>query len=244
MSHRTSSTAFHDFLFNMLLIFVVLFVMAFFLIRPPATPPADIDTTDDLVFRLTWNDKSPIDLDMWIKLPTTEIVSFKSKEASIAQLERDDRGWSGDTAIVDGVEKLLLQNLEVARVRQLLDGDYIVSVFFYSNGSGNDMLEEFVMEVIDPNNHKTLIKETGSVVYRGETPVCRIRVEGGKIVDVDTDVTEQLVRQKVTSSENQHQRATQSSQRQTQRQAIRESLEREQRLREQDRRNGTGSYQP
>ena len=83
-----SSTAFNDLLFNLVVGFVFLFVIAFILINPP-TKKADIPTKAEYIFIIEWDSESADDIDLWVRDPNGITVSFTRKEGGLLNLEKD-----------------------------------------------------------------------------------------------------------------------------------------------------------
>ena len=162
--------------------FVVLFILAFILIKPVDPKKKDIELEEQLLVKLEWADEASSDIDLWVLLPTEEIVSFKSKERRIATLERDDRGTTSDLIYVDGVEKFHKDNTEIVRIKYLEDGEYYISVQYYSDSICSDCTEEaFTLTVHDGRAHRDLAIMTGVVHKYAETPVVKLTVKDGKI---------------------------------------------------------------
>ena len=67
MKHKkySSYTSYNDMLFNVLIGFVLLFILAFMLINP-ITKKADIPQKAEIMVVLDWNDESFDDVDLWI----------------------------------------------------------------------------------------------------------------------------------------------------------------------------------
>lgn len=126
-----STIAFVDLLFNILVGFVFLFLVAFLLINPVAKK-ADIEKKAEFLITMSWPHTSPQDIDLWVMDPHKNKVGFSAKETGLMHLDRDDLGWANDTVNVGGKITLLNQNIENITVRGILPGDYYVSVHFYS----------------------------------------------------------------------------------------------------------------
>jgi hypothetical protein len=126
-----STIAFVDLLFNILVGFVFLFLVAFLMINPVAKK-ADIEKKAEFLITMSWPHTSPQDIDLWVMDPHKNRVGFSSKETGLMHLERDDLGWANDTVNVGGKITLLNQNIENVTIRGILPGDYYVSVHFYS----------------------------------------------------------------------------------------------------------------
>lgn len=168
--------------------FVVLFVLAFILIKPVDPKKKDIELEEQLLVKLEWQDDMPNDLDLWLKTPTNEIISFRRKEGTSAVLERDDLGDDVSWVNVNGREERVLDNTEVLRIKQLTDGDYYITVHHYNPGTGNNGMArgpeimEFTITVYDGVAHKNLAIFTAEVVVYAEKPVLKITVLNGQIV--------------------------------------------------------------
>jgi hypothetical protein len=168
--------------------FVVLFILAFILIKPVDPKQKDIELEEQLLINLTWEDTAPNDLDMWLQTPDGELVSFRKKEHAGAVLERDDLGDDKDWVIVDGKRQPLFTNREVIRIKKLVDGTYYLTVQHYNMGTNNNgtakgpEVIQFQVEVYDGKQHKTLAIFNSEVVVYAEKPVIKIIVKDGDII--------------------------------------------------------------
>lgn len=97
----------------------------------------------DYIATITWDDKVDCDVDFWFRDPDKNTVSFRSKSQPLMALERDDLGFSGDTAqtmtsmandIANGKEPIPPDqyNEETIVLRGTKEGTYTASVFLYS----------------------------------------------------------------------------------------------------------------
>lgn len=121
---------FTDLLFNALLGFTLLFLIAVTSINPP-TKDGDIPAKAELIVTTTWEDGNSDDVDTWVESPDGEIIWYRTPEAGMMHLDRDDRGTENDTMTVDGQTIVNPLNQEVVTVRGLLPGDYVVNVHRY-----------------------------------------------------------------------------------------------------------------
>lgn len=127
-----NNLAFIDFLFNYLLAFAFLFIIAFMMIRPPTQTEANTKLKAEIVLNMTWPDASLDDIDMWLLLPNGQKVWFMHKEEEYATLDRDDRGGHGDTfrknpADPQSEKGLIRVNKETIVIRALVPGRYVVA---------------------------------------------------------------------------------------------------------------------
>ena len=126
-----STIGFVDLLFNILVGFVFLFLVAFLLINPVAKK-ADIQKKAEIIITMTWDKNSLHDIDLWVMGPQGNKVGFANKESGLLNLERDDLGVANDAYYIDGKYYIIQSNEETTTVRGIASGDYYVSVHFYS----------------------------------------------------------------------------------------------------------------
>lgn len=180
----SSNLAFIDMLFNVLVGFVFLFIIAFLMINP-ITKKNDIPSKAEIMIILQWDDLSVDDIDVWVKpqddsnLP----VSFKVKDVGLWHLDRDDLGTSNDTIKVDGQTTVLSVNREVVTMRGIQKGDVLLNVHIYSKRDSKPT--PFTVTVIDINPYREVI------VYKGMSEeVNQIFVLPGFTVDSDGFITD------------------------------------------------------
>jgi len=188
MSQRYGSNlSFNDLLFNALLGFVVLFVLALLLINP-ITKKADIPSKAEIMFILEWDSESSDDLDTWILGPMMGMpVSFQNKTSGYMHLDRDDLGRQSDTIVVNGVRTVIKINREVVTMRGILAGDYYINIHVY-NKRGGDAPTKYTVTLLDVNPYKEVYVMQGEVSRRGEIvklPGFTVNEEG-EITDVFT----------------------------------------------------------
>lgn len=140
---------FTDLLFNALLGFTLLFMIAITSINPP-TKQGDIPAKAELIVTTTWADGSREDVDTWIEAPDGEVVWYRNPDGGLMHLDRDDRGAENDTLIVDGRPIINPLNQEVVTVRGLLPGDYVVNVHRYRADSSAVLPVEVSVVKVNP----------------------------------------------------------------------------------------------
>ena len=162
-----STIAFVDLLFNILVGFVFLFLVAFLLINPVAKK-ADIEKKAEFLITLSWPNDSPQDIDLWVMDPHKNKVGFSSKETGLMHLERDDLGWGNDTIRTGNKFTVLNQNIENITIRGIVPGDYYVSVHFYSLNQlmKNPLPVKIKIEKINP--YSILYEETKYFTAEGQ----------------------------------------------------------------------------
>ncbi len=123
---------FTDLLFNALLAFTFLFIVALIFLHPP-TEQGRIDIKAEYLISATWGDNLPDDVDMWVEDPTGNVIWFNNPSAGFMHLDRDDRGISNDQMLVDGREVINPLNQEVVTLRGWTQGEYVVNLHYYDS---------------------------------------------------------------------------------------------------------------
>ena len=127
-----SSLGFIDLLFNILLGFAFLFIVAFLLIKPEAKKK-DFDRRAEFVIILEWDHDAADDLDLYVQDPTNDKVSFRLPIANYMHLDKDDLGKANDTIVnADGTRSSVMINREVVTIRGIIAGEYIINTHYYS----------------------------------------------------------------------------------------------------------------
>lgn len=127
-----STIGFIDILFNILIGFVFLFLIAFLLINPIAKKN-DIISPAEFLIILTWPPDFNDDIDIWMRGPEGEYVGFRSKEVGIFHLERDDLGYVNDLIVYGDNEIAVRKNQETIAIRGIYPGEYLISAMYYSS---------------------------------------------------------------------------------------------------------------
>ena len=167
MSNRYgSSLSFNDVLFNALLGFVVLFVLALLLINP-ITKKSDIPAKAEILIILEWADEASDDIDMWVQGPSGAPISFQNKTNGVMHLDRDDLGRTSDFMVVDGERIQITLNREVVSMRGIAPGDYYINIHVY-NKKGNSAPTKYTITLLDVNPYKEVYVMQGELTARGE----------------------------------------------------------------------------
>ena len=126
-----SSIGFTDLLFNLVIGFVYLFVIAFILINPVAKK-GDVIKKAEYMIVLEWNHEYNDDVDLWVKDPAGNVVSFLQKSKGLMHLEKDDLGYSNDVYVKGSKQQIIYLNREVLTLRGTLEGEYQVMAHVYN----------------------------------------------------------------------------------------------------------------
>jgi len=139
---------FTDLLFNALIGFTFLFVVAIMFLNPDPKSGVIIPKAEYIV-TVNWEDKLPEDIDIWVEEPNGGVVWFRNPEASLLHLDRDDRGNFNDTITIDGEEVLNPLNQEVVTLRGTSPGEYVVNLHYYE-GTKEDLKADVKVEKVNP----------------------------------------------------------------------------------------------
>ena len=126
-----SSIGFTDLLFNLVIGFVYLFMIAFILINPVAKK-GDVPKKAEYIIVIEWTVDLNDDVDLWIQDPAGNTVSFVQKDSGVMNLEKDDLGYGNDTIIRNGVSEVIKINREVVTLRGTVPGTYSVAAHIYN----------------------------------------------------------------------------------------------------------------
>jgi len=162
-----STIAFIDLLFNILVGFVFLFLVAFLLINPVAKKD-DIKAKAEFMITMEWPDPDINDMDLWMQDPLGNRVGFRNKEAGLMNLDRDDLGKSNDTVTVNGEEVSVEGNKETVSIRGIVPGEYLVSGHLYRVNEDLPKPIPVRVEVIKINPYKIIYQQTIAFGGRGE----------------------------------------------------------------------------
>ena len=154
MRHREliaqgSSDAFTDLLFNALLGFAMMFIIAFMLINDPEKK-GEIDSKAEILITVRWPDDHPDDVDALIEGPRGEVVWYHNRDSGLMHLDRDDRGLIADTVTMDGKKVVNPINQETVTVRALQSGEYVVNLLHYQSNYREPLPVTVKVEKLNP----------------------------------------------------------------------------------------------
>lgn len=126
-------TAYIDLLINLLTGTFVLFLLTTLLIAPKIENNQGIKKNADYVITIEWPVTIDCDIDLWIRDPLNNILSYQTPEVGLMYLERDDMGNRRMEFDINGTKMLIdPDNKEFATFRGTFEGEYIVNIHSYS----------------------------------------------------------------------------------------------------------------
>jgi hypothetical protein len=197
MRHRIyyNNTSFLDLLFNTLIGFVLLFIIAFLSINPK-NKDADIKTKAEFVITVTWNVNSKDDVDTWLQDPAGNVLHFRQKDIGLAHLDRDDLGIINDSiTLKDGRIIEYPHNQELTTIRGFVGGEWVLNVHMYNKRDPDPTLVEIRMDKLNPRVETVFYKKVTMGQTWEEVTVTRfVMSEQGDIISWD-DLPKKLIKQ-------------------------------------------------
>ncbi|NBX61045.1 MAG: hypothetical protein EBT67_01145 [Betaproteobacteria bacterium] len=158
---------FYDMLFNMLIAFVFCFIIALLAMNPKATKTGDIPAKAEFIITLSWPDMDPNDLDLWVQGPSGESVWFRNREVDLMYLDRDDRGNSNNTIMVNGRKVINPLRQEVVTIRSIVPGEYVVNAHYYET-KDIDSSDPRAGQPVEVNLSVIKVNPKAEVVFYGQ----------------------------------------------------------------------------
>ncbi|WP_310461120.1 hypothetical protein [Sphaerotilus sp.] len=155
---------FYDMLFNMLIAFVFCFIIALLAMNPKALKTGDIPAKAEYIVTVSWPDMNPNDIDTWVQDPGGNLVWFRAREAGMMHLDRDDRGLSNDTIVVNGQKIINPINQEVVTLRGIAPGEYTVNAHYYDTKDGQPVNVTVSVLKVNPR---------AEIAYYGQATIAR-----------------------------------------------------------------------
>ncbi len=184
---------FTDLLFNALLAFTFLFLVAIMFLNPPAKSGI-IDPKAEYIITVKWADFSGDDIDTWVEDPQGRVVWFRSMSQGFMHLDRDDRGIANDIILVDGQEITNPLNQEVVTIRKVVPGEYVVNLHYYQSESGEPVTAKVRVVKVNPKLEIIYYGNVAMPQVGDERTAVRFRIrEDGTIGSVNTSLAKKLV---------------------------------------------------
>jgi len=160
-----STIGFTDLLFNILVGFAFLFIIAFLLIKPEAKKE-DFERRAEFVVVMEWDNEATGDIDLYVEDPTGKQVSFRYHNHNYMHLDKDDLGAMNDTVVnADGSISTVKINREVVTIRGIIKGEYTINGHYYSLRSYNKIKPKKPVLTVRVELHKV---NPYSIMWVGE----------------------------------------------------------------------------
>ena len=180
-----SNTSFLDILFNTLVGFVLLFIIAFLLISP-VKKKKEIEQKAEYVITVTWPGEFGDDIDSWLEDPTGNIMYFRKKEIGLMHMDRDDLGKLNDQQFVPGIGMVNYPyNREITTIRGIMPGEYVFNIHLYRKEPKSKSIPvTVILEKLNPKVKLLYSKVMTLTDYWEEKTIIRF------VLNVDGEITE------------------------------------------------------
>lgn len=177
---------FSDLLFNALLAFTFLFLMALLLMNPTAKSGI-INPKAEFMITVSWPDNSTDDIDTWVEGPKGQMIWFKRPQEGLMHLDRDDRGAVNDMQLIDGKEIINPLNQEIVTIRGRPPGEFTVNIHYYRSQTLKAVPVTVYLAEVNPTL-KVLHYATTTLQREGEerTAVRFSITPNGQVTDINT----------------------------------------------------------
>ena len=187
MRKYNSNLAFVDMLFNLLIGFTSLFIIAFLLINPIAKQ-GKIDPVTQIMITAQWAAESKVDFDMWVRGPDGSLASYQGKDRRYMVLDRDDLGIANDRYVINGQIRTVMRNIETLTINDIVPGEYVVSIHYFGPAKST-VPEEVTVEITDMHPFRIVYSESHVLTLKQEKSFVSFVVdENGQIRDIRTDI--------------------------------------------------------
>lgn len=179
---------FSDLLFNAMLGVVLMFALAFVSINPKAKTGV-IDAKAEFLITLSWPDGLPVDIDSWVEDGAGRTVWFRTREAGMMHLDRDDRGMTGDVVVIDGRQVTNPLNQEVVTIRGIAPGEYTVNAHYYESKAEEMKPVPLTLSVVKVNPRAEVVFHGSATLERVADEVTLVRFSmdaDGAVSNVNT----------------------------------------------------------
>ena len=108
-----------------------LFFIALLAINPK-DDGGKIDPKLEFLVTVSWPDRHPDDIDLFVQDPLGNMVWYRRREAGFMVLDRDDRGGANDFIMVNGQKVPSPIRQEIVSIRGVVSGEYTVNVYHFA----------------------------------------------------------------------------------------------------------------
>jgi hypothetical protein len=136
-------------LFKALQVIAFLFFIALLAIKTKEDE-GKVDPRLEFLITVSWPDKHPDDIDMFVQDPIGNMVWYRRREAGFMVLDRDDRGGLNDFIMVNGQKVPSPIRQEIVSVRGIVAGEYTVNIYHFAALTGIPVPVTVKVEKLNP----------------------------------------------------------------------------------------------
>jgi len=136
-------------LFKALQVIAFLFFIALLAIKTKEDE-GKVDPKLEFLITVSWPDKHPDDIDMFVRDPIGNMVWYRRREAGFLVIDRDDRGGLNDSIMVNGQKVSSPIRQEIVSVRGIVAGEYTVNIYHFAALTGKPVPVTVKVEKLNP----------------------------------------------------------------------------------------------
>ena len=176
-------------LFKALQVIAFLFFIALLAIKTKEDE-GKVDPKLEFLITVSWPDKHPDDIDMFVRDPIGNMVWYRRRESGFMVIDRDDRGGLNDFIMVNGQKVPSPIRQEIVSLRGIVAGEYIVNIYHFAALTGQPVPVTVKVEKLNPKV-QVVHYDTVNVDHGGaETTAVRfIMDKAGNVTEVNHDQT-------------------------------------------------------
>ncbi|MET0705620.1 MAG: hypothetical protein ABWY64_11715 [Tardiphaga sp.] len=176
-------------LFKALQVIAFLFFIALLAIKTKEDE-GKVDPKLEFLITVSWPDKHPDDIDMFVRDPLGNMVWYRRREAGFLVIDRDDRGGLNDFIMVNGQKVASPIRQEIVSMRGIVPGEYTVNVYHFAALTGKPVPVTVKVEKLNPKV-QVVHYDTVELDHGGEekTAVRFILDKAGAVTEVNHDQT-------------------------------------------------------
>ena len=145
----STNDAFTDLLFNTLLGFAFMFLIAFILMAEP-NKQGNVTVKAEFLITINWPDGHPDDIDVLVEDPSGVVLWFDNKDTGTMHLDRADRGAVQDQMMINGKMVTNPINQESVSIRAWVPGEYVVNILHYNANYNEPVPVSVKVEKLNP----------------------------------------------------------------------------------------------
>jgi len=173
---QRATDPFIDLLFNALLGFTFLFLVAVMFMNPESRK-GRVNLKAEYIISVTWPEHLADDIDLWVQDPIGETVSYLRKDAGWLHLDRDDRGVVNDTVIIGGESIVYPINQEIVTIRGVIPGEYTVNLYYYREAQPEPVSALVKVEKVNPTLTTVFVERVHLAEQDEERTVIRFTLD-------------------------------------------------------------------
>ena len=162
-------------------------VLALVAFNPQARKAGDVPAKAEMMITVSWPDGNPNDIDAWVNEPGGKTLWFRSRDAGMLHLDRDDRGAKNNTVIVNGREISSPVRQEIVTLRGLVPGEYVVNAHYYDTRDQQPVDVSVAVVKVNPQA-EIVFTGTQQIPRKGdERTLVRFTLDdAGDVTDINT----------------------------------------------------------